>query len=85
MGGVIEETNRRTDHHHFLTRTDIFPENQEVHALGDFAEHAVADTFCLNMNKGTNKRLSPFSCSAASLKSGNLDPTMLWLRISLCS
>lgn len=29
--------------------------------------------------------LLPFSCSAASLRSGNLDPAKLWLRISLCS
>lgn len=46
MGGIIEETNRTTDHHHFLTGTDIFPEVQEVHALGNFVEPADAVDAC---------------------------------------
>lgn len=39
----------------------------------------------LHGQEGGKKGMSPFSCSATSLNSGNLDPTMLWLRISLCS
>lgn len=53
----------------------IFPEIQEVHTL-------------CKMLTGISilyKKDSPFSCSAASLRSGNVDPAMPWFRISLCS
>lgn len=83
MGGT-KEKNTRTDHHHFLTGTNIFPEIQEVHTLGDIADCTVQILSVLRGQRGT-RGLLPFSCSAASLKSGNFNPTMLWLRISLCS
>lgn len=62
----------------------IFPEIQEVNSLGTHSWMCCWEC-SLSYTVWTRGQILPFSCSAASLKSGNLDPTMLWLRISLCS
>lgn len=65
-------------HHHH----QIFPDIQEVHTL----RHILLwKYFWVLHEQKVKQKQSPFSCSAASLKSGNLEPTMVWLRISLCS
>lgn len=63
----------------------ISPLIQEVPILVDIAECAAGSFFFLKRIRGKKQGLLPFSCSAASLRSANFDPTMLWLRISLCS
>lgn len=59
---------------------------QEVYTLTDSTECAAERKhFLFYIKTACVEVLVPFSCSAASLSSGNLELTILWLRISLCS